>query len=303
MRINPIIPAHDAPCVEKVFTFDDQTRFITSGTGLIDPSYNILPQPLNQPIVPSTKDEVQEPGYALALAPDSEVPLMVVFNAGGQATSSSPQRILPGQILRPHGVRTDGQSGSFSGFSVGLPFGWLGGGTARVFILKNEDAITWFMGEVAQREICFHRIALKIGTENIKPNWPVRFPWINAVSQLDEDGAVVTKASAQGGKPALVIRPTRTILTVQTPGLPAEGVSSGNFIVKISDAEQTSVDCAFRLSFPGVPASVLTSSSVLEVVGGALNDLNGDDAILSLLLGDDATLNDIWVDIARFGIL
>src|SRR4051812_17681642 len=134
----------------------------------------IVYQPPGNLIVPGTLIEGQTPGYAAMWSPDADCPMVLVFkaSAGGQRVSSKPLIVLPGQLVRPHGLTKEGGRGGFSGYDIGLPYGWLGGGVGRLLVFKTPDA------HVAQvsgspREVLFHQTQLTIADAftNI-PTWP-----------------------------------------------------------------------------------------------------------------------------------
>lgn len=131
-------------------------------------------QPPGSLIVPSTLVNGQTPGYAAMWAPDADCPLAVVFraSAGGQKISSKPLIVLPGQILRPHGLTKEMGRGGFAGYDLGLPYGWLGGGVGRLLVFKTPDS---HIGQASAepREVLFHSTQLTIGQDFTHiPNWP-----------------------------------------------------------------------------------------------------------------------------------
>lgn len=174
----------------------------------------IYAQPANNPIVPSTMPDkpVTVTGYALGLHPSSECPMSVQFFTGAQQGASATFRLKPGEIIRPHG-RPDGHGhpGSFSGFTYGLPFGWLGGGSALLVVFRTADSHAFW---IDHNEVMYHRIRLPILAPAALPafaamqyNWPTRFPWPEAISAIDSPAGIT-----QRGQPALAVHPTRTLM-------------------------------------------------------------------------------------------
>ena len=177
----------NAPAFEVTATYPYQSYFDDTLQ-----QQAILPQPQNEPIIPSTlSNPIQIGGYGLALHPASEAPVSVVFDTGAQQGRSATYALSPGQIIRPFG-RPDGvgNPGSFSGFRFGLPFGWLGGGAVKLMLLRTPDAHTLWNGFP---EIIFHRFRTQIIAASAVPadpttltptpfyNWPKRFPWTHAI--------------------------------------------------------------------------------------------------------------------------
>src|SRR5260221_7507391 len=113
----------------------------------------ILEQTRNSPIVESTVQENQIPGYAIGLHPSSQTPVAIQFKLGAQPSSSQAIVLKPGQVVRPHGLPRGMNSGAFSGFRWGLPFGWLGGGVATLLVFSTPDAdVSW----PGTPEVIFH---------------------------------------------------------------------------------------------------------------------------------------------------
>lgn len=170
----------------------------------------ILSQSPGEPIVASTRAQQQVAGYSLGLHPSSQTPVTVRFFTGGQQGASAPYRLVPGQVIRPHGKPGEA-SGTFSGFEYGLPFGWLGGGSALLVVMRTPDAqVAWN----AVPEVIFHRMRLQIVTNteipvaaSVAPNWPLRFPWPYATSGASN--------LAQKGQPGIAVSPTKVALRLR----------------------------------------------------------------------------------------
>jgi hypothetical protein len=227
----PLVVDSAGPAVEQSYIFPYQS--ICSPTLL---QYGLLSQPPNIQIVSpvggsnSQNTGVQIGGYAVGALPSNETPLAIRFKSGGQQGNSPVMLLLPGQVITPHGLVEMGQkvgekserSGSFSGFDLGLPFGWLGGGVGTVVILKNPNArVDWHApGEVMYHQSTYAIVAVPgagagpIGTPPF--NYPERFPW----PQAQVLAPVTAIAINQGGTPKLQIgTPTRAQLRLRVSGL------------------------------------------------------------------------------------
>lgn len=201
----------DAPAFEVSNVFSYQSYFDST---LLETA--ILRQPPNETIVPSTRSKpIQVGGYAIGLLPSSETPVAITLDTGAQQGASPTYHLKPGEMLRPHGrPKGIGHPGQFSGFRWGLPFGWLGGGSATLIVFRTADAVVNWQDH---NEVAFHRIRLPIFDPTLlpatpNPNWPERFPWPYA-----QFGAA---SLTQRGQPNLALHPTRTLmrLTLAAPG-------------------------------------------------------------------------------------
>lgn len=293
----------DAPALEYVYDFPVQSLFQPANSTIADFSYSILPSPRNPKslIIPSTLKDEQGSGYAVAWAADSECPAMIVFKAGdGQKLTSQAIRLLPGMLLRPHGLTRDGSVATFSGFDIGLPFGWLGGGKGRLVLLKTADSFANYIsngGGAVGREVLIHQVSSKIVAAddvNAKPNWPKTFPWPAATSQLDASGAVVVPVSPQGGPGQLYTRPSRVIfeLTCNAAGL-AVATTVGVYVHRDGNA----VADYFEIDFPTVPAG---ANATVEVLGDIANKFASDDTFLVFTSGD-AAIRALSINCYRYG--
>ncbi len=246
--------------------------------------------------------------------------------AGSQATSTfnqaSPwttglqnqvQGMLPGAEAKSNAAYSKA-SGAFGGFTYGLPFGWLGGGVGRILVFKTPDSST-FIPTSGPRELLIHRITLAVNTLQTLPNWPARFPWKNAQSQIfvNSSTGALSKASAaraQGNNPAIVTRPSRTVLTLQTADLPVSP-NSGSVLIRISAAPPAggnniaaaAIVATDFVEFPQMPGASGTMSAVQNSDQGLINAMFGDDAILSLMDNGDASLDNIQVNISRYALV
>ena len=171
----------------------------------------ILAQPPNLPIVPSTLTKLDVACYGVAALPTNQCPIAVRFKGGGASHGGSQvYRLKPGETLLPN------DRSQFSGLEWGLPFGWLGGGVAAIRIFRAEDStVVW--GTDAS-EMIFHRTRIVISDSAglpaaAKKNWPLRFPWPNAISG--------SNSLTQRGQPVMGVAPTRTLLRLRLAALAA----------------------------------------------------------------------------------
>ena len=206
--VQPVVADVPASAIQLSRLFDYQSYFDST---LLERA--ILLQSTNDPIVDSKREQTS--GYAIGLHPSSQTPISVQFDVGGQQGSGAPIILKPGQVVRPHGIPPGAKSGSFAGFRWGLPFGWLGGGLATVLVFQTPDSDVLWPGNP---EIIFHRQRFAIISGAALPaaapkNWPIRFPWTQAVTG--------TGSFPQKGLPILAVDPTRTILRLRVATLAA----------------------------------------------------------------------------------
>ena len=164
----------------------------------------LLVQPVNEAIVPSTARDEFISGYGLGLHPASKCPVAVAFKAGAGGGSSTVV-LTPGQIIRPGGGVPP-----FTSFRWGLPFGWLGGGTATLAVFRDPSASIYWTGNP---EVIFHRMRIALVADagslgDPGANWPIAFPWVNAVRAAD--------AIAQGSVANLAVEGTRILLRLRS---------------------------------------------------------------------------------------
>lgn len=243
----------------------------------------LLPQQPNQPIIQSTQDEYTGPGYAVGLSPMSQTPVAVSFSGAGSQAGSAVYILKPGMTVRPVGDVPNGVA--FTSFKYGLPFGWLGGGAAFLYVHKTPDADAGKWD--ADNEILFHRVRLPIldpvtaaVTFTWSSNWPTRFPWPLAVRTA---GA---SAVPQGGQAQLALaRPGRTLMRLRAPAglaLPAT----------MRIAFQRSTD--FDAEYPGVGNLPIAFEdfewpSFTPVLGPPFDELPAHDVglVIRRLAGDE----------------
>lgn len=302
-----VLPDTDQPGVSITHRFPFQSYF---DSGLLERA--LLQQSKNEPIVNSLTPAVGlaktpmiqtgVPGYCIGLHPSSQTPVAVQPLVGGQATSPQAIILKPGQIYRPHGHL--GKNGNFSGVNWGIPFGWLGGGVATLYVFSSPDADVAWPGN---KEVIFHRQRAQIlscaGAPAAAPsNWPTTFPWLGATrGTIDQSGASI-----------ISLEPTRTLMSLRlgTLAAPAEMrveiQGSDDFdlnALMVTDPAAfrfvtytwgTYVPCA-GVSYPVVEAP--TEWTRL----GCNNDDSANGFILTTLAG--SSVENAFVDIVRYGRL
>ncbi len=277
-------------------------------------------QPQNAAIVPSTLNSLSIGGFGVGLHPDSECPMAVRFKANAGVPDSQTMVLVPGQIVYPHACAP------FSGLDCGLPFGWLGGGTAQLVIMKTPEAAEWW---APGAEVVIQRLRMIIQADGAAPTFryglPTGFPWKNA---LRYNTASPTTPFPQGGSAIIHAIPTRTELKLRLTVLAADALVN----VIISNSSPFDEDNAdpptlsgeeevVPVLFPkivGAFAYYPTAGFSFPVPGGALSPSAplgyGNHSPGVLLAGDDATfavmnesgnaaLTGAYVDIVRYGLI
>jgi len=301
-----ILPDVFAPAIAIPRTFVPQSYF--DSTQL---QRALLQQPPGDPIVSAVED--QTPGYVVGLHPSSQTPITVQFMVGGQPTSSPPHTLKPGEVFRPFGLPKGMKSGSFSGVRWGLPYGWLGGGgLATLVVFQTPDADVAWPGDA---EVIFHRQRVQIVNSaplpaNAPLNWPLKFPWPNAVFG---NGA---NATPQGAAPTIAVtRPTRFIMRLRMlAGLAAP--ADMRFIIQstndfdlggIAGTTLSAAPVMFRdftwgtYANSGGVGNLSVQHPLIEVTGelSRFEAENGGIVLVDLT----GTLVNQFVDITRYGIL
>jgi hypothetical protein len=196
-------------------------------------------------LIISPKDS-QMAGYSLTNSPDSQVPIAVTAKQAGSGAGGIATFILaPGQSLAPF------DKTRFRAFTWGLPIGWLGGGFAEILVSQERE----LGGYTAQAEIPFHRARFAVkqptdltsSTYNNSPlNWPIRFPWVQAVN---------ANAVSQAGSPIIAVQPTRIVMALR--GLTTlAAVANMRCIIQGSDD--------FSLDAGGVQGALTQTNPVFE---------------------------------------
>lgn len=202
-----VLPDTESPVVTLTRLYPYQSYFDST-----ELEKALVQQNPQDPIATLTKEDLQLPGYGIGLHPSSETPVAVQLRTGGKSATSSPLVLKPGMIYFPSGTE---RGYGFSGFSFGLPFGWLGGGMATLVIYQMPSSKSAYD---TNTEVIFHRQRMKVfqpadlvvappGVGQISKapfNWPLRFPWTQAVRST-------ANLSQRGQATFAVVRPTKTI--------------------------------------------------------------------------------------------
>lgn len=299
------------------YDFPYQSFFDTTQLGQA-----IAVQPQNASIVPSTRADVSSSGFGIGLHPDSQTPVAVKFKAGAGVADSQTMVVSPGQIVYPHGCAP------FTGFTVGLPFGWLGGGKAQLIILKTPEAMEWW---APGSEVVIQRQRVIIQADGAAPAFsyglPIGFPWKNAKRY---NAASPTTPFDQSGSAVIAAIPTRTEMKLRLTTLAADALvlvlvknstvfdtSSGTLVPLVAPTLSGEVEVVPVL-FPAIVGSYayyptagftrpVTGAQLAAAGQGSLSpgvDLAGDDATFCILNeSGNAALTGAYVDIVRYGII
>lgn len=300
-------PAHDlgvySPCIQLATTFAYQSYLSSS---LYQLAINL--QRPNEPIVAGTLLSEDIVGYGIGLHPSSETPVAIQFKgATTSGTGASATIVLkPGEIVRP-------ADGAFSGFSWGMPYGWLGGGEANLIIFVTPEA--WVDWSNDLREVIFHRVRLPIlapasvpTVANSRLNWPIRFPWTNAFGGSTN--------VPQQGKPVVTVNPSKILLIVRKSSTTTNPPTIRFLINAVDDfaigSDGTTLDTTFNtyqdvvVPTQAAPAGLtnqLTNYPVIEINSGPLMR-GGDFCRVTLVDMDDGDdIAGVEVDIHRYGRL
>lgn len=297
----PIIPGSNSPgvMVTDIFTF--QSYFDST---LLERA--ILPQLTNDPIVASTKKRVGIGGYALGLHPSSQTPVAIVLEVGGSAAGQQAIILKPGQIYRPHGKPTE-KAGHFSAFTWGLPFGWLGGGHANLYVFPSPDADVAWPGNA---EVIFHRVRMQILAPAALPvaapkNWPMRFPWTQALQG--------TNSVQQYGKPVIAItEPSRVIMSLRLASLATADTmrilyhEDNDFDLDSAGAviagNTRFIDTVWGTYAAHGGANLAPNYPLMQLESAAAR-IAADDGGVSLVDLSAGTLTNAYVDVVRYGYL
>lgn len=301
------VPVQTTAVLPDVFSPAQQISYVFTYQSYFDSTLlqkAILRQATNDPIVSALESQVT--GYAIGLHPSSQTPVAIQFDVGAQPSSSAALVIKPGQVIRPFGLPKGRASGAFSGFRWGLPFGWLGGGLATLVVFQSPDAkVAW----TERSEVIFHRARYKILAAGgistpFSKNWPLRFPWVQAVfgsSSVD-----------QKGSPSIAIAdPTRILMQLRLSTLAAPGgtmrmmfEATNDFGLDSANAIITGEAASYDIGWPTWTSAGVAGVSDYPVLEyqGPIARLAADNGGLALYSGD-AALQNQYVDIVRYGRL
>lgn len=305
-----VLPDSRAAATQVSKTFPYQSYFDDTLLWLA-----IREQNNNNPIVQSTFDQQQLSGYAIGNHPDSETPIAVVFSGEGRQSGSAAHIIPPGGIVTPAKGSTGGEDG-FQSFSWGLPYGWLGGGTATIVIFQTPDAwANW----TPRSQVLFHRFRSIILAPGDLPallsftwpfNWPTRFP--NFVMQRGNAPAVPQQGAAQ----IAISQPGQTIFRVQTTVATAASIKALFYRTTDFSDEITSVPAtipldAVEFTVPAHTAYPYPAGYAEYTIFEGPEELsrlgcNGKQTFTQggvYFVSDDANLQNQYIDVCRYGYL
>lgn len=294
-----ILPDTKSPGVSVTALFPFQSYFDDT---LLQKAIAI--QSANEPIVALTLKKEEIGGYAVGLHPSSQTPIAFQPMVGNSAAGSQAVILRPGQIYRPHG-KPDGRPGNFSAFSWGLPFGWLGGGVATLYVFPSADADVAWPGDA---EVIFQRQRMKILAPADLPtaankNWPMRFPWT-----LASRGST---SISQAGQAAISIsQPTRVLMSLRLTSMATADTmrilfhetndmdldSAGAVIA----AQARFVDYVWGTYSAAGGANLNTQYPVVEFTGPVAR-LAADLGGVQLIDMSAGTLTNAFVDVVRYG--
>jgi hypothetical protein len=299
-----LLPDSGSPGVSVTTVFGFQSYYDNAGlqNALQQQSQNELI--VNNSVSPA--QQINIPGYTFGLHPSSQTPVAVQPLVAGQTTSPQPIVLRPGQIYRPHG-RPWGVSGNFSGLNWGLPFGWLGGGLATLYVFPSPDADVAWPGDA---EVLFHRQRMLIADPAAPPanapkNWPLRFPWTQAVRV----GTI-----SQKGLPTIAIsRPTKILMSLRLNTLAAPATvrfdiqSSNDFDLDINNAVIATpvrfIDYTWGSYAPSGAAGNFANEFPVVEAPTELVRLAADDGGVQLFDTSGGSLVGAYIDIARYGMI
>jgi hypothetical protein len=263
----------------------------------------ILAQLPNQPIINGKEEQFK--GYSIGLHPSSQTPVAVQIKGSDSAII-----LKPGQVVCPG---TDG----FEAFTWGLPYGWLGGGTATLLVFRSKDGEVEWPGNP---EVIFHRAryAIKqpadiaaLTINNASKNWPGRFPWPQALQG--------SSSLTQKGQPQIAVEPTRMLmLLVGATALAAQ--AEMQIRIQASNEDGLNSAGAIDLTIPSIMdtvnwpifARIGTDGNMRDVrpsilYAGVAARVAADNGGIVLVdtsnAGAGGDLTELFVDIIRYGRL
>lgn len=274
-------------------------------------------QGTSTPLANGTVKSANTAGYGLALHPSSETPVAVKFEKVGSTGATLTVILKPGQVLYPFGR---GPEARFEGFSWGLPFGWLGGGLATLYVLTSPDIhLDWTKDDA---EVIFHRQRMKIwpsttawadinaAAVGLPRNWPTRFPAKNL--RRGGTGGLVLDAS---GSPSIRVQPTRTALMLRA--VTPTNFATTRFLIVAPEALENDAsvappvvagyqDIAWGTSANAGGLGVPDQYPVQEVIAGPLVTMGCeravDNGVVAILTGADVLLDaGVYLDVVRYG--
>ena len=241
----------------------------------------ILAQTPNELIINPIKEQLA--GHSFTLHPSSATPIALRPLGGIGGSNNAPVIITPGSSYRP--------GRPFDAFEWGLPFGWLGGGLALLYIgLDPDSSFDW---QSRRQDVLIQRLTLPITADNgasyANYNWPLRFPWRNAT---------LASGLNQGTLPSIDVIPTRTIATLSAPL-----TAPATMRMLWSDPTGGTIK-GLDVDWPGInPAPASVMQPVIQLPAEHLI-WGGDTAVLTLKdLSGTAALTGLTVDFYRYAMV
>lgn len=305
------MPMNGPPVIIPV-VFPYQSWFSTA-----DQAKAIAVQAAGQAIASETTRNENVGGYGVGLDPMSETPVALEFGKTGDRGGSQTVILKPGQVFFPFG-RAEGDW--FNNFKWGLPYGWLGGGLARLVVFRSPRAEVVWDGRpevIIQRQ---RMVVLAAGADlatyntaaNVPPNWPTIFPPLG----LKRQG---TQALTQAGYPVLAVEPTKVVMRLNTPFATLNAASTVRFLMYGTKGLDTTsagaldtTNMAYQdVTFPllvekGINATPKQNSIVVLDYGPLVRlgcDLAAGGGVIAIDYGDGDILSNMDIDIVRYAKL
>ncbi len=240
----------------------------------------VLSQTVGSPIVPTTLRTVQSRGIGFALHPASETP--IAAHARGTEIDTGTVVLAPGQKVI---------TGPFDEFEWGLPFGWLGGGTALLYVIHEKNADVGFSAAHVPLVFQRTRILVTAAAGTARKNWPSTFPSANVAQGAN--------AAPQGGGPLLRVDPDVALLryNIAAPG----AAVPVTLVVYNCDPFDRGLAGALANRSVEIPLTFPASTVAVPVVElpAEFHRLAGPDAVVSIVGAGVG----VAVDVVRYGRL
>lgn len=261
----------------------------------------ILTQDPNSPTVNEISN-VNVSGRTVGLHPDSQCPIAARLKSQtGQVVSV----LTPGQVV--NGLIPDG----FTSLDWGLPFGWLGGGLAKL-VIADSDApfVGWAQ---AKTEVLLQRQRMQIvadASPSTSPaasaaNWAGRFPMKNGYRY--NSGSPSTPIP-QSGQPEIAAEITRIVMRLRVANLAAptpmrilirglDEFDIGSDGVTITYTDLSVFDVQWPQQVAGMTSAPYPTIEIRDIPAA----LRGDSCVVTLSDAKNAALTNQFVDVLTYG--
>lgn len=261
----------------------------------------ILTQDPNSPTVAEVSN-VNVSGRCVGLHPDSQCPVAVRLKSQtGQVVAT----LTPGQVV--NGLIPDG----FTSLDWGLPFGWPGGGLAKL-VIADSDApfVGW---PQVKTEVLLQRQRMQIvadASPSTSPaasavNWAGRFPMKNGYRY---NTGTPSSPIPQSGSPEIAAEITRIVmrLRVNNLGAPAtmrvlmRGIDDfdiGSDGSTISYTDLSTLDVQWPMQLAAQTSAPYPVIEIRDVPAA----LRGDSCVVTLSDAKNAALTNAFVDVLTYG--